>query len=1018
MKKIYLLLLMTWFAMALNGQYIYNDYDANQNETFLGWENNPFPLANPDPAGVNTSATVAQWDRTWQQYSNVWADLSGTIDFTTGTVFSIKVWSPIACDVLFKIENGGGAFAERLQSITTPNQWVQLDFDFSGETSGIYNKVVFFLDFASWNSNTFYFDDIQGPHHSGSLVKPLLAADVQDNFEDNGWGNIDNWIFQDAGLNPLTTTTDPVDPSNTVADYYRSGVTQWTNAQTELGHRMDLSVRNVFELKVYLPSGNNYSGSLTNTVAMKLQNSLLGGNAWTTQAAIVHTVNDFDQWVTLTFDYNGWATTEDYDKIVIQIGGEGHFEVGQFYFDDLELLPLTPPYTYNDFDTARHVPFTGWPNVPTTIVNPDASGINTSDSVAEWIRGTEQYAHISAALEGPVNFSTASNFQLKIHAPIECDVLFKLENQANPAVFAEKTMPIQITNEWTLLNFDFSGEPSETYDKIVIFIDFASFNNNTFYIDEIVGPEYDGPKPVLALDVQDNFENDGWSTIDYWILQDPNMDTMGTTADPVGGSNNVADYSRSGTFEYTNAQTILNHRLDLSERNKFEIDVYFPSSNNYSGSLAPTASLKLQNSLMGSNAWMTQTEIVHTITTYDAWQTLLFDFSAIADSINYDQLVVQLGGEGHLEPAQFYFDNFYLKHVPFILVQDPNGGEQIDQGSEYEISWDHGWWEGDIKIELIEGQQNPQLIVYNIPASDSTYTWNVMPNQEPGNDYRVIITSLSDNFPSDTSDAYFSIMEVTALQAGFSASTTVIAEGDSVLFTDFSTGSPDAWEWTFEGGNPGTYTGQQPPYIKYETAGTYDVSLEISGGGNSDVLLREDYITVVMAPTADFEGNPTQLYAGETVDFTSLSTGEELGFEWYFEGGSPETSTEENPSEVLYDTPGLFDVRLIVTNEFGVDTLLKEDYIDAMPVGIGEHSSNAFNIYPNPTRDNINIRFDKQAKYELQLSNLSGVMIAKYQVSGQEASIQTGSFQAGIYMLRAVNLKTEESFTSKLIIIE
>ena len=130
-----------------------------------------------------------------------------------------------------------------------------------------------------------------------------------------------------------------------------------------------------------------------------------------------------------------------------------------------------------------------------------------------------------------------------------------------------------------------------------------------------------------------------------------------------------------------------------------------------------------------------------------------------------------------------------------------------------------------------------------------------------------------------------------------------------------------------------------------------------------------------MVPTADFEGDPTQLYAGESVDFTSLSNGENLSFEWIFEGGDPGTSTEENPSGIVYSNPGLFDVKLIVTNEFGIDTLTKVDYIDAMPVGIDEYMNNAFTIYPNPTRDNINIQFGEQAKYEIQLSNLNGVLI-------------------------------------------
>ena len=39
---------------------------------------------------------------------------------------------------------------------------------------------------------------------------------------------------------------------------------------------------------------------------------------------------------------------------------------------------------------------------------------------------------------------------------------------------------------------------------------------------------------------------------------------------------------------------------------------------------------------------------------------MTFDFSAIADSINYDQIVVQFGGEGHFELGMFYFDNIEL----------------------------------------------------------------------------------------------------------------------------------------------------------------------------------------------------------------------------------------------------------------------------------------------------------------------------------------------------------------------
>jgi hypothetical protein len=106
--------------------------------------------------------------------------------------------------------------------------------------------------------------------------------------------------------------------------------------------------------------------------------------------------------------------------------------------------------------------------------------------------------------------------------------------------------------------------------------------------------------------------------------------------------------------------------MDLSARHIFNLSVYFPSSNDYTGSLTPTAAIKLQNSLLGPNAWTTQTEVKLTVTTFDAWQTLSFDFVAVKDSINYDQVVVQLGGEGHFTPGQFYFDDLALQGTAFI----------------------------------------------------------------------------------------------------------------------------------------------------------------------------------------------------------------------------------------------------------------------------------------------------------------------------------------------------------------
>lgn len=82
-----------------------------------------------------------------------------------------------------------------------------------------------------------------------------------------------------------------------------------------------------------------------------------------------------------------------------------------------------------------------------------------------------------------------------------------------------------------------------------------------------------------------------------------------------------------------------------------------------------------------------------------------------------------------------------------------------------------------------------------------------------------------------------------------------------------------------------------------------------------------------IAPEADFMASETTIPAGGSVDFTDLSVGEPITWYWTFEGGTPETSTEQHPQGIQYNEPGSFMVSLTVTNNLGTDTKSVDDYI-------------------------------------------------------------------------------------------
>lgn len=81
------------------------------------------------------------------------------------------------------------------------------------------------------------------------------------------------------------------------------------------------------------------------------------------------------------------------------------------------------------------------------------------------------------------------------------------------------------------------------------------------------------------------------------------------------------------------------------------------------------------------------------------------------------------------------------------------------------------------------------------------------------------------------------------------------------------------------------------------------------------------------APIADFAVNNLIPDVGSSVNFTDKSTNNPTTWAWTFEGGSPSTSSEQNPQNITFANAGYFTVTLTVTNAFGSDIKTKSGYI-------------------------------------------------------------------------------------------
>ncbi|HXH17713.1 MAG TPA: PKD domain-containing protein, partial [Chitinophagales bacterium] len=141
---------------------------------------------------------------------------------------------------------------------------------------------------------------------------------------------------------------------------------------------------------------------------------------------------------------------------------------------------------------------------------------------------------------------------------------------------------------------------------------------------------------------------------------------------------------------------------------------------------------------------------------------------------------------------------------------------------------------------------------------------------------------------------------------------------DSVVFVDNSL-APDTWFWDFGDGN--TDTVPSPTHV-YPGRGSYHVILTCTSNLSNCVDVEEHDI-VITDPVADFIGAPTYGCRPLTVTFTDISQ-DAVAWNWQTGGMS---STLQNPN-FTYNTPGTYDVMLVVTDIHGCsDTLVKTAYV-------------------------------------------------------------------------------------------
>jgi gliding motility-associated-like protein len=175
------------------------------------------------------------------------------------------------------------------------------------------------------------------------------------------------------------------------------------------------------------------------------------------------------------------------------------------------------------------------------------------------------------------------------------------------------------------------------------------------------------------------------------------------------------------------------------------------------------------------------------------------------------------------------------------------------------------------------------------------------------------------------------------LVLNLAANPTTICAGGSATITANGAGGNGNYTYSWAPSGTGTSVTVTP-------TGTTTYTVTISDNCGTPVATSTITITVAQPPTACILASDTAGCAPFCVNFTSCGSSA-VSWSWTFAGGTPSSSTQQNPSSVCFNTPGLYNVSLTLTSSAGcVGSTTSNSLIHVYPAPVAAFTSGSGSV--------------------------------------------------------------------------
>ncbi|MEM8583314.1 MAG: T9SS type A sorting domain-containing protein [Bacteroidota bacterium] len=522
---------------------IIDDFECQRNATYgVPGFDDLMVIPNPDQSGINTSPTVGEYTDREGGFHAFVINYPGDIDLSTNNFYCIKVWAPVAGDLLFKLEGGASPPFETAVPITETETWVEACVDFSSQSAASHTRYVLFFNagVAEADGDIYYIDDL--------TRTPVPTPEALEDFEDGAslsWEPLNNDNTLHGTFNGVITNPDQTEPNTSpnIGSYSR-GSSNFSTLTALLPNGIDLSGNSQINMDVWVPDG-------VTEVLMQLQSPTQGTQGVTVEVPATMS------WQTLNFSFEDFDNVTDFERINLLFAPQT-MTSGTFFFDNIAQGQVTvdacagvePILTiFDDFECQRNVPVTCCDVTVTPIDNPDITPANNSLTVGEVVDPPGGFNALVYNPNEVIDLSVNSQIAAKIWSPIGGQILFKLEGgDGDEEVFVD----IPATNEWVQYEVDFSAAADEGHTRLVLFFGAGANNmeNVTYFLDDV-----ELRREPFRNDCISNFESpettvDGWR---YFANGDFEGNAFIISDNPNVSAENPS--AKVGTFEEAGAMT-------------------------------------------------------------------------------------------------------------------------------------------------------------------------------------------------------------------------------------------------------------------------------------------------------------------------------------------------------------------------------------------------------------------------------------------------------------------------------